>query len=128
MIDMGIEDVTAYLRSLRSQQGISQAVLANHMGLSLRQVSRWETGESREVSSEALLRAMVFLNASWDRIRELMTEPVPPPPDPESISEERAAQISDRDVLALIDTVMHLRDDPRKFAALADYASSLADK
>jgi hypothetical protein len=71
---------------------------------------------------------MVFLNASWDRIRELMTEPVPPPPDPESISEERAAQISDRDVLALIDTVMHLRDDPRSFAALADYASSLADK
>jgi hypothetical protein len=31
-------------------------------------------------------------------------------------------------VVELIDTVMHLRDDPRSFAALADYASSLADK
>lgn len=128
MIDMGIEDVTAYLRSLRSQQGISQSVLANHMGLSLRQVSRWETGESREVSSEALLRAIIFLNASWDRIRELMTDPVPTPPDPESISDERAAHVSDGDVLALIETVMQLRDDPRSFAALADYANSLTSK
>lgn len=124
---MGIENVTAHLRLLRSQKKMSQTALAKKMGLSLRQVSRWETGESK-IGGEELLRALIVLDVSWDDIKGLMIDPIPEPPEPDTIAEERAAYISDGEVLKLIQTALDLRSsDPRSFVALSEYANSLAN-
>jgi transcriptional regulator with XRE-family HTH domain len=44
------------------------------MGISLRQVSRWERGGTDSVHSESLLRAMAFLGASYDHVQHLLHE------------------------------------------------------
>jgi hypothetical protein len=44
------------------------------MGLSLRQVSRWEKslGDATKTNSESLLKAIVFLNADFETIERLL--------------------------------------------------------
>jgi transcriptional regulator with XRE-family HTH domain len=124
---MSIERVTAYVRSLRIQKRISQSELARHMGLSVRQVSRWETGESRDVSSEALLRAMIFLDASFEQIVALMELPTSVA-EPLPVVEGRAISPSpDSDLVALLDIIVAVHREPAKFAALMAYARSLRD-
>jgi transcriptional regulator with XRE-family HTH domain len=71
---MSMANVTIYLRYLRKRKNFSQSVLAEAMGISLRQVSRWERGGTDSVHSESLLRAMAFLGASYDHVQHLLHE------------------------------------------------------
>jgi transcriptional regulator with XRE-family HTH domain len=124
---MSIERVTAYLRSLRIQKRISQSELARHMGISVRQISRWETGESRDVSSEALLRAMIFLDASFEQIIALMELPTPEAEPPDVVAGRAPPQSPDSDLVTLLTIIVALHREPAKFAALMAYARSLRD-
>jgi transcriptional regulator with XRE-family HTH domain len=124
---MSIERVTAYLRSLRIQKRISQSELARHMGISVRQISRWETGESRDVSSEALLRAMIFLDASFEQIIALMELPTPETESPDVVAGRAPPQSPDSDLVTLLTIIVALHREPAKFAALMAYARSLRD-
>jgi transcriptional regulator with XRE-family HTH domain len=124
---MSIERVTAYLRSLRIQKRISQSELARHMGISVRQISRWETGESRDVSSEALLRAMIFLDASFEQIIALMELPTPEAEPPDVVAGRAPSQSPDSDLVTLLTIIVALHREPAKFAALMAYARSLRD-
>lgn len=64
--------VVAYLREIRIQRGLSQEALAQAMGLSLRQVNRWENGGSDMVAADALLKAVDFLGASLEQTKFLI--------------------------------------------------------
>jgi transcriptional regulator with XRE-family HTH domain len=69
-----MNNVTQYLRYLRTRKKISQAVLAEAMGISMRQVSRWERGGTESVHAETLFRALHFLGASYDLVQHLLHE------------------------------------------------------
>lgn len=69
-----MEAVTTYLRELRIRKNISQATLADAMGISLRQTNRWENGDSEGLKAEAFVRAVAFLDASRQHVERLLLD------------------------------------------------------
>lgn len=67
--------VTSYIRQIRLLKGVSQRTLADAMGLSARQVNRWETGHTPTVGVEAFLRALIFLDIQPNTLLELYAGP-----------------------------------------------------
>lgn len=64
-----MNDVIALLRRSRVQQGISQTELGEAVGLSLRQISRWETGQKGgNLKGEELLKIIAFLKVPFQEI------------------------------------------------------------
>ena len=57
--------LTEILKALRNEKGISQASLANMLGLSQQAVAKWETGNS-EPDSEMLISLASFFGVSVD--------------------------------------------------------------
>lgn len=70
-----MNDVIALLRQVRLQRGISQAELGEAVGLSLRQISRWETGQKGgNLKGEELLKVIAFLGVPFQEIIRLLDE------------------------------------------------------
>jgi transcriptional regulator with XRE-family HTH domain len=84
-----MNNVTQYLRYLRTRKKISQTVLAEAMGISLRQVSRWEKGGTESVHAETLFRAFDFLGASYDIVQHLLKADDLPIEDIELLADEQ---------------------------------------
>lgn len=64
-----MEQVTALLRQIRRKRGMSQKQLADAIGLSIRQFSRWEKGsDSGAIKGDALLRIIALLRVPFDDI------------------------------------------------------------
>jgi transcriptional regulator with XRE-family HTH domain len=86
---MSMNNVTEYLRYLRKRKQYSQTVLAEAMGISLRQVSRWEKGGTDSVHAETLFRALDFLGASYDLVQHLLKADELPVEDIELLADEQ---------------------------------------
>ncbi len=95
--------VVAYLRRVRTKRGISQRAFAQAMGLSPRQVNRWETQGTEVINAEAFVRGVVFLHASFDDIVDLLTD--------DSATIEQAHQSADR----LVDEYQRMRQTVAAF-------------
>lgn len=56
-----------YLRALRERQGMIQEDVVERLGVSVKQVGRWERGEQRPGGS-TLRRLVDLLHASWEHV------------------------------------------------------------
>ena len=61
-----MQALRTYLRELRIRKGVSQDELAEAIGISRQQLMRWETGKTSVIRGDALLRAIGYLNASFE--------------------------------------------------------------
>ena len=59
-----------YIYKLRTQKGLSQAKLAENLGVSDKAVSKWETGKSKP-QTEMLKRLAVVLDASLEKLLDM---------------------------------------------------------
>ena len=64
--------IRTYIRELRKRRNVSQKELADHIGLSLRAFSDWETGKSDDLKAMLFIKAILFLNGSWNDIVDLV--------------------------------------------------------
>jgi transcriptional regulator with XRE-family HTH domain len=64
--------LAVYIQTLRRGMGIQQADLAKQIGLSVRQLSRFESGESQQIGSGVMLRALAVLPATLKDLIELV--------------------------------------------------------
>lgn len=66
------------IRDLREDYDLSQADVANHLGLHLTTYRRWETG-IHEVPAYIIRELAIFYNISSDYLLGLTNEPIPLP-------------------------------------------------
>jgi transcriptional regulator with XRE-family HTH domain len=69
-----MQALRAYLREIRVQKGVSQEELADAIGVSRQQLMRWETGKTAALRGDALLRALGYLNVSFEDALLLVKE------------------------------------------------------
>lgn len=62
----------AYLREIREKKEIKQVQVATSIGMSIRQYSRWETGNTQSPDVEKLFRVADFLGASMEQVGRLL--------------------------------------------------------
>lgn len=66
------DGLRAYLRALRMGRKETQAGLADAIGLSRRAYIDWETGETHELKTGPLIRAIIHLRASLRHVEHLV--------------------------------------------------------
>ncbi len=70
-----MNNVADYLRTIRQARKVSQTDLGNAIGLSKRQIVRWETGQSGWIKPDALFQACDYLRASATDVLTLIRQP-----------------------------------------------------
>lgn len=130
--------VRGYLVTLRRRQGISQSKLARAMGLGRRTLIDYETGESADVKTDPLLRAIAFLHGSFGHLAALAKKTTAA--EGEAIAEDWLRQktetykgMTDEGLLAQALTLDanfeavldQIRHDPALVAQLRAYAEGL---
>lgn len=98
-LEMGpaVNGVRAYLRTLRKGRKMSQEGLARAMGFTKRALQDWEGGQTDELKTSFLVRALEVLQGSFDDIRSLVL-------DNASVAEGRRVAI---ERLSIGDDVQH---------------------
>lgn len=125
--------VASYLRAIRLDLGFSQKELADAMGLSLRQVNRWENSGSESVKADALFRAIDFLGGSLDHIRYLMCSQATVE-DAERLAQQwlHGEQISteptEGDIVHVMELALQLRGDRPRLAQMVGIGRRLVQE
>jgi transcriptional regulator with XRE-family HTH domain len=65
---MSADALRSYVRTLRQLRNISQPDVADAIGMALRTYKSWEVGETRDIKTPYLLRAVRFLRGSFDQV------------------------------------------------------------
>lgn len=65
------EAMRAYVRTLRKGRKVSQPRLADAIDMAVRTYKSWELGETETIKTPNLVRAVRFLNGSFDQLAEM---------------------------------------------------------
>lgn len=65
------EAIRGYVRTLRQERKISQPKLAQAIKMALRTYKDWELGVTAKIDASYVLRAVRFLNGSFDQLADL---------------------------------------------------------
>lgn len=66
--------IRGYIRTLRQERKVTQPVLAKAINMALRTYKDWELGNVTDIKAPYLLRAVQFLNGSYEQIASLPDE------------------------------------------------------
>lgn len=58
----------AYIATLRSRRGLSQDALADAIGMGRRTYIAWETGETKDIKTPLVIRAIKVLNGAFEHL------------------------------------------------------------
>lgn len=134
-----MEALRIYIRELRKARGITQEGLADAMGLSLRGLTRWEAGQTDEIKSGPLFKAIDYLKAPMTHVQQLISNTAMSIDEVQALvrdwlREEQivvsqfAASIPDDQVSEALDLIRELKDDPLALNRLLGYAHGLVEK
>ncbi len=108
-----MSEVVTLLRDARKRQGISQSVLAESVGLSLRQISRWETGDDGgKLKGEELLRVIAYLKVPFQEVID-------------KLDKQAAERLRAEAALTAEEEAMLSRLNPKQRAALLELARQM---
>jgi transcriptional regulator with XRE-family HTH domain len=65
---MSADAIRAYVRTLRRARGLSQPVVAEAIGIGVRTYKGWEMGETKDIKTPHLLRAVREVGGSLDQL------------------------------------------------------------
>jgi transcriptional regulator with XRE-family HTH domain len=110
-----MQDVTEYLRNARLQQRYNQSAVADAVGISVRQYSRWESGRTL-INPEALLKIIAFLGVPLEAIMSLLN-------DKEMPIEYRESKINQA-----LDLLVAMRNNPAQLCNWVEYGKQLVER
>jgi transcriptional regulator with XRE-family HTH domain len=126
--------VRSYVKQLRASTGISAGDVAKQIGISARAYEEWEAGNTGDIKSVLLLRALDVLKGSATEVQRLAIADV----ELEIARSERqlldarslalAESVATEDLQAALQALAELRSSPVRLARLVGYANALLEE
>ena len=126
--------VRSYVKQLRASTGISAGDVAKQIGISARAYEEWEAGNTGDIKSVLLLRALDVLKGSATEVQRLAIADV----ELEIARSERqlldarslalAESVATEDLQAVLQALAELRSSPVRLARLVGYANALLEE
>jgi transcriptional regulator with XRE-family HTH domain len=126
--------VRSYVKQLRASTGISAGDVAKQIGISARAYEEWEAGNTGDIKSVLLLRALDVLKGSATEVQRLAIADVAL----EIARSERqlldarslalAESVATEDLQAALQALAELRSSPVRLARLVGYANALLEE
>jgi transcriptional regulator with XRE-family HTH domain len=126
--------VRSYVKQLRASTGISAGDVAKQIGISARAYEEWEAGNTGDIKSVLLLRALDVLKGSATEVQRLAIADV----ELEIARSERqlldarslalAESVATEDLQAALQALAELRNSPVRLARLVGYANALLEE
>lgn len=132
-----------YIVELRTQQGVSQKTLAEAMGIARNTYIAWETGETKDIKTPLVVRAIKYLGGLLDHLALLESAEEQgrtvarewlalSPEERQQLARvesklRRVIELSDKDPDRLEQVIERLRSDARADPAILDLVMAYID-